>query len=59
MQQGLKERVSFEEAVQKLSKVVVPNARPGNGAQNNVTPLQSRTLSHGTPPPNNAARAKQ
>lgn len=48
MQQGLKEKVSFEEALQKLSRVVVPAARP-NVASNNVTPLQSRTLSHGNP----------
>ncbi len=51
MQQGLKERVSFDEALQRLSRVVVPPARPGaapGNAQNNVTPLQSRTLSHGT-----------
>jgi len=46
MQQGLKDKVSFEEALQKLSRVVVPAARP-NVAGNNVTPLQSRTLSHG------------
>ncbi|MGJ8689520.1 MAG: flagellar protein export ATPase FliI [Gammaproteobacteria bacterium] len=46
MQQGLKDKVSFEEALQKLSRVVVPAARP-NMAGNNVTPLQSRTLSHG------------
>ncbi len=51
MQQGLKERVSFDEALQRLSRVVVPPARPGaapGNAPNNVTPLQSRTLSHGT-----------
>lgn len=46
MQQGLKEKVSFEEALQKLSRVVVPAARPSTQG-NNVTPLQSRTLSHG------------
>jgi flagellum-specific ATP synthase len=46
MQQGLQERVGFDEALQKLSKVVVPAARPG---ASNVTPLQSRTLNHGGP----------
>lgn len=45
MQQGLKERVGFNEAVQRLSKAVIPTG--GVAAQNNVTPLQSRTLSHG------------
>lgn len=47
MQQGLKDKVGFDEALAKLSRVVVPAPRPGNMNQNNVTPLQSRTLSHG------------
>ncbi|MCB1664511.1 MAG: flagellar protein export ATPase FliI [Pseudomonadales bacterium] len=47
MQQGLKEKVSFEDALQRLGKVVVPAPRPGNQNNNNVTPLQSRTLNHG------------
>ncbi|MDX1490431.1 MAG: flagellar protein export ATPase FliI [Pseudohongiellaceae bacterium] len=47
MQQGLKERVTFDEAVQKLTKVVIPPAAAANGNKGNVTPLQSRTLSHG------------
>ena len=47
MQQGLKDKVSFDEALSKLSRVVVPAARPGNVNPSNVTPLQSRTLSHG------------
>ncbi|MDP2140842.1 MAG: flagellar protein export ATPase FliI [Gammaproteobacteria bacterium] len=46
MQQGLKERVGYEEAVQKLNGVVIPPARTGEAVPNNVTPLQSRTLSH-------------
>jgi flagellum-specific ATP synthase len=53
MQQGLKERVTFDEALQRLNRIVVPPARPGapgsNAAPNNVTSLQSRTLSHGNP----------
>jgi hypothetical protein len=47
MQQGLKEKVSFDEALSKLSRVVVPAVRPSNVNPSNVTPLQSRTLSHG------------
>jgi hypothetical protein len=45
--------VTFDEALQRLNRIVVPPARPGapgsNAAPNNVTPLQSRTLSHGNP----------
>jgi len=52
MQQGLKERVTFDEALQRLNRIVVPPVRPGApgsiATPNNVTPLQSRTLSHGT-----------
>lgn len=48
MQQGLKEKVSFEEALQRLGKIVVPAPRPGAHSGSNVTPLQSRTLQHGT-----------
>ena len=47
MQQGLKDKVSFDDALSMLSRVVVPAARPGNVNPSNVTPLQSRTLSHG------------
>lgn len=47
MQQGLKDKVNFDEAFAKLSRVVVPAPRPDNVNPSNVTPLQSRTLSHG------------
>lgn len=47
MQQGLKDKVSFDEALAKLSRVVVPAARPANANPSNVMPLQARTLSHG------------
>ena len=47
MQQGLKEKVNFEEALQRMGKVVVPAPRPGAQNGSNVTPLQSRTLQHG------------
>ncbi len=48
MQQGLKEKVGFDEALQGLGKVVIPNAR--TAAPANVTQLQSRTQSHQTTP---------
>jgi flagellum-specific ATP synthase len=53
MQQGLKEKVSYEEALAKLSKVVIPAARPGAAAAvtANVTPMPARTLSHGQSTP--------
>ncbi len=58
MQQGLKDKVSFDDALQRLSRVVVPAARPAAPAPNNVTPLQSRTLSHGNGTNSAAARSK-
>lgn len=41
-QQGLKERIGYDEALQKLGRAVVPSA--GRGAPGNVTQLQARTL---------------